>query len=110
MSPDVFNKYMAKRLAVAESREPNSFHCKTVDCTGWCVYNDDVNFFTCMVCRKQNCLTCKVIHENMDCKEYQDKLRLDKDKDLAAKQSLEYLDVSTKTKIWLGVTYIDYPS
>lgn len=94
MSPEIFNKYLARRLAVAESCEPNSFHCKTVDCPGWCIYDDDVNFFMCMVCEKNNCLTCKVIHEGMDCKQYQDNLLADKNNDRAAKQSLEYLDVS----------------
>ena len=65
----------AKSLSTAESQEMNSFHCKTPDCQGWCIYEDHVNFFKCPVCNKENCLTCKAIHEGVNCKKYQDDLQ-----------------------------------
>ncbi|XP_060581441.1 ranBP-type and C3HC4-type zinc finger-containing protein 1-like, partial [Ruditapes philippinarum] len=63
VSPADFAKYLVRGLATAESQAQNSFHCKTADCPGWCIYEDHVNFFVCQVCGKENCLTCKVIHQ-----------------------------------------------
>lgn len=45
---------------LAERRSQNSFHCKTTDCRGWCIYEDSVNEFRCPICRALNCLLCKV--------------------------------------------------
>uniref|UniRef100_A0A8C7HV29 RING-type domain-containing protein n=1 Tax=Oncorhynchus kisutch TaxID=8019 RepID=A0A8C7HV29_ONCKI len=39
-----------------------------------CVYEDTINVFHCPICNKHNCLLCKAIHEEMDCKQYQDDL------------------------------------
>ena len=48
-----------------------SFHCKTADCRGWCIVEENVNFFPCPLCGQQNCLTCAAIHSNMNCQQYQ---------------------------------------
>ncbi|XP_055996388.1 ranBP-type and C3HC4-type zinc finger-containing protein 1-like isoform X2 [Ostrea edulis] len=87
----VYEKHLQRSLVTAESQERNSFHCKTNDCQGWCIYEDLVNFFRCPVCNKENCLTCKAIHEGMNCKEYQEDLRIRSSNDKAAKQTNKML-------------------
>ena len=87
VSSEIYDKYLARSLQTAESQAKNSFHCKTADCPGWCIYEDHVNFFVCPVCRKENCLTCKAIHQGMNCKQYQDDLRIRAANDKAANQT-----------------------
>lgn len=58
--PAVYDQYLAKSVAQAENKIDKSFHCKTPDCKGWCIYEDNVNEFRCPVCKKINCLTCQV--------------------------------------------------
>ncbi|XP_033124748.1 ranBP-type and C3HC4-type zinc finger-containing protein 1-like isoform X2 [Anneissia japonica] len=87
-----YQKHLQRCLSTAETQAANSFHCKTVNCHGWCIYEDDVNFFPCPICKKKNCLTCKAIHEGMNCKEYQDSLRADAANDQAARQTQMMLD------------------
>lgn len=55
-----YEHILERRLAVAESRAQNSYHCQTADCLGWCIYEDDVNEFRCPICWALNCLVCKV--------------------------------------------------
>lgn len=85
---------MDRSVNAAENRAANSFHCKTSNCGGWCIYEDEVNWYECQVCQKRNCLTCKAIHDNMTCKEYQDDLKRRAHQDEAAKKTQEMLDVS----------------
>lgn len=66
-----YDEHLAKSLRIAENQIENSFHCKTPDCKGWCIYEDDVNVFKCPICRLENCLTCRVIHDGLNCKQYQ---------------------------------------
>lgn len=87
VSDQVYERYLRRSLDVAESQAPNSYHCKTADCRGWCIYEDLVNFFRCPVCRHENCLTCRAIHEGMNCKQYQEDLRTRAANDEAAKQT-----------------------
>lgn len=58
----VYDQYLAKSVAQAENKIDKSFHCKTPDCKGWCIYEDNVNEFRCPVCKKVNCLTCQVCY------------------------------------------------
>lgn len=60
VSANVYEAHLAKSVAQAENRTDKSFHCKTPDCKGWCIFEDNVNDFPCPVCRKTNCLTCQV--------------------------------------------------
>lgn len=60
VSPAVYDQYLAKSVAQAENKIDKSFHCKTPDCKGWCIFEDNVNEFRCPVCRRVNCLTCQV--------------------------------------------------
>lgn len=55
-----YEKHLAKSVAFAENKMKNTFHCKTANCKGWCIYEENVNDFLCPVCKKRNCLTCQV--------------------------------------------------
>ncbi|XP_066480095.1 sharpin isoform X2 [Tiliqua scincoides] len=88
---DEYEHFLERRLAVAESRAQNSYHCQTADCLGWCIYEDDVNEFRCPICWALNCLVCKAIHEGMNCKQYQDKLQFQAHNDAAARETSNML-------------------
>ncbi|XP_032813611.2 ranBP-type and C3HC4-type zinc finger-containing protein 1 isoform X1 [Petromyzon marinus] len=90
-------RFLGKGLAIAENRSADSYHCVTADCLGWCFYEDMVNDFLCPICKKSNCLTCKAIHEGMDCQEYQDDLKLRSDNDQAAMQTNLMLQTMVQT-------------
>ena len=83
-------------LRQAENADAHSFHCKTPDCEGFCFYEDEVNHFQCPVCTKRNCITCRAIHEGMDCKEYQDDLKRRAENDEAAQETQRMLEVRKK--------------
>ncbi|KAK5646003.1 hypothetical protein RI129_004467 [Pyrocoelia pectoralis] len=74
VSLEVYEQFLAKSVAQAENRIDKSFHCKTPDCKGWCIFEDNVNEFHCPVCRRNNCLTCQVIHIGLNCREYQEEI------------------------------------
>ncbi|XP_064410058.1 ranBP-type and C3HC4-type zinc finger-containing protein 1 [Latimeria chalumnae] len=92
-----YRKFLERSLKVAESRSENSYHCKTVDCRGWCVYEDTVNEFHCPICQRLNCLICKAIHEGMNCRQYQDNLQIRALNDVAARQTTEMLNFLVQT-------------
>ncbi|XP_065100557.1 ranBP-type and C3HC4-type zinc finger-containing protein 1 [Paramisgurnus dabryanus] len=92
LTQDDYQKFLELRLSIAESRSENSYHCKTPDCPGWCIFEDDVNEFLCDICNETNCLLCKAIHKGMNCKEYQDDLRVRAQNDAAARQTTEMLE------------------
>merc|ERR1711997_874451 len=74
----------------AEANMKNTFHCKTPDCAGWTIFDDDVNIFKCPLCTKVNCINCQAVHEGKDCKQYQQELLLDS------------MDESSRaTKLWM---------
>lgn len=93
----LFEKYLKRSVKCAENQTPNSYHCKTPDCVGWCEFDDNVNTFDCPVCTKANCITCRAIHEGMDCKRYQAKLELDSMTDKDAKKTREMFEVRSIT-------------
>ncbi|XP_065353337.1 uncharacterized protein LOC135948154 isoform X1 [Cloeon dipterum] len=74
VTPDVYDKLQAKSVAQAENKIKNAFHCKTPDCRGWCIFEDNVNDFRCPVCGHHNCLTCQAIHDGINCKQYQERV------------------------------------
>ena len=94
MTPAIYQKFLERSLTRAESVAQNSYHCKTADCRGWCIYEDEANFFSCPICCKTNCLTCKAIHEGMNCRQYQDDLQIRAENDVAAKQTQEAIQVT----------------
>uniref|UniRef100_A0AC11ATT2 RANBP2-type and C3HC4-type zinc finger containing 1 n=1 Tax=Ovis aries TaxID=9940 RepID=A0AC11ATT2_SHEEP len=91
LSPEEYQRFLDLGISIAENRSAFSYHCKTPDCKGWCFFEDDVNAFHCPVCFHVNCLLCKAIHEQMNCKEYQDDLALRAQNDMAARQTTEML-------------------
>lgn len=91
----MYDRYLQRSLKTAESQATNSFHCKSVDCTGWCLYEDHVNFFVCPVCKKENCLTCKAIHMGKNCRQYQEDLEILSRNDENARITRESITVSS---------------
>lgn len=93
VEPEVYQQHLAKSIAQAENNAGNNaFHCKTPDCPGWCIYDDDVNNFLCPVCGANNCLTCQAIHTGKNCKQYQQELRLSKETDQESRRTAEMLE------------------
>ncbi|KAJ8259565.1 hypothetical protein GJAV_G00170890 [Gymnothorax javanicus] len=97
LSPEEYQRFLELRLSIAETRSENSFHCKTPDCQGWCIFEDEVNEFPCLLCNETNCILCKAIHKGMNCKEYQDDLRIRAENDIAAKQTNDMLNAMLQT-------------
>lgn len=60
VTKDQYEQHLAVSLRLAENRIENAFHCKTPNCRGWCIYEDNVNLFKCPICKIDNCLTCRV--------------------------------------------------
>lgn len=60
LSPEDYQRFLDQSISIAEKRSSCSYHCKTPDCKGWCIFEDDVNEFTCPVCYHTNCLLCQV--------------------------------------------------
>lgn len=92
VTKDLYQKHLNLSLVEAESRISNSFHCRTPNCVGWCIYDDDSNEFTCPLCFKENCLTCKAIHEDVSCKDYQNDIKIKSKNDHAARKTQEKIE------------------
>ncbi|XP_015516934.1 uncharacterized protein LOC107222188 [Neodiprion lecontei] len=93
VTSEVYEQHLAKSVSQAENNAGNNaFHCKTPDCPGWCIYDDNVNVFQCPVCGVNNCLTCQAIHTNKNCREYQDEIRLLKETDQETKRTAAVLE------------------
>lgn len=60
VSNETFEKFLDKSLHKAELQIENTFHCKTANCKGWCIYERESNHFECPLCFNVNCLTCHV--------------------------------------------------
>lgn len=92
LTDEEHQRFLELRLSIAESRSEHSFHCQTPNCRGWCIYEDEVNEFHCELCNETNCILCRAIHEGMNCKDYQDDLRIRAENDQAAKQTKQMLE------------------
>ncbi|XP_037831134.1 ranBP-type and C3HC4-type zinc finger-containing protein 1 isoform X1 [Kryptolebias marmoratus] len=92
LTEEELQRFLELRLNVAESRSEQSFHCQTPNCRGWCIYEDEVNEFHCELCNETNCILCRAIHNGMNCKDYQDDLRVRAENDKAAQQTKQMLD------------------
>lgn len=60
VSKEEYDKHLARSIRQAEHKIENTFHCKTPNCRGWCIFEDNLNSFRCPVCTIENCLTCRV--------------------------------------------------
>lgn len=72
VTEEIYQKYLEKSLRLAKNMTKDSFQCKTVDCTGWCIIDElgmAINFH-CPLCDQINCLACKEIHAGMTCEQY----------------------------------------
>ncbi|KAK7877836.1 hypothetical protein WMY93_031508 [Mugilogobius chulae] len=92
LTEEEMQRFMELRLSIAESRSEHSFHCQTPNCPGWCIYEDEVNEFRCDICDETNCILCRAIHNGMNCKDYQDDLRLRAENDQAAQKTKKMVD------------------
>ncbi|XP_019952384.1 ranBP-type and C3HC4-type zinc finger-containing protein 1 [Paralichthys olivaceus] len=92
LSDEEHQRFLEMRLSIAESCAEHSFHCQTPNCRGWCVYEDEVNEFQCELCQETNCILCRAIHKGMNCKDYQDDLRIRAENDQAAQQTKQMLE------------------
>ncbi|XP_062549931.1 ranBP-type and C3HC4-type zinc finger-containing protein 1-like [Armigeres subalbatus] len=104
-----YNAYLSRSLRTAEATNDKSIHCKTPDCIFWCETMDGVTSFDCPVCRKHNCLKCKVIHDGISCKDYRNRLVQDKANNLSEKELENQLAAGTvmrcpKCSVWLTKT------
>lgn len=57
-----FHRYLSTCLNVAEQRMPDTFHCLTADCKGFCVVEENEQQFPCPICKANNCVPCQVGH------------------------------------------------
>ena len=89
----MYEKYLQRSMTTAEGLAERSFHCKTPDCKGWCIYDNAINVFHCPVCLHYNCLNCEAIHEGLNCRQYQDKLKLQQKMDKESEKTLALLNV-----------------
>lgn len=92
-SSETYERYLKKSVSVAEKNVEKSFHCKSADCPGWCVYDDNVNVFNCPVCAHQNCINCQAMHEHSNCRQYQEELEFNAALDDEAKKTRQFLEV-----------------
>nr|CBN80801.1 RanBP-type and C3HC4-type zinc finger-containing protein 1 [Dicentrarchus labrax] len=92
LTEEEHQRFLELRLSIAESRSEHSFHCQTPNCRGWCIYEDEVDEFHCELCDETNCILCRAIHNDMNCKDYQDDLRIRAENDQAAQQTKQMLE------------------
>lgn len=86
LPPDLYEQHLERSVKLAENGMTNSYHCKTPDCSGWCELDEDqagADVFKCYICKKQNCLDCKVIHEGISCSDYKNRVVQDKNEKLS---------------------------
>uniref|UniRef100_A0AAQ4NPD7 RanBP-type and C3HC4-type zinc finger-containing protein 1 n=1 Tax=Gasterosteus aculeatus aculeatus TaxID=481459 RepID=A0AAQ4NPD7_GASAC len=98
LTDEEHQRFLELRLSIAESRSEHSFHCQTANCRGWCIYEDEVNEFHCELCQQVNCILCRAIHTGMNCKDYQDDLRIRAENDQAAQQTKQMLESLLQNK------------
>lgn len=91
VTPEIYEKHLAKSLREAQHNMENTFQCKTPNCKGWCVYEDNVNDFKCPICKITNCLMCRIIHDGLTCQQYQDRLTNDSENNSDAKATKDML-------------------
>ncbi|XP_026726998.1 uncharacterized protein LOC113493288 [Trichoplusia ni] len=75
VTPQDYERWLARGLAAAESGTRNAFHCRTRDCKGWALCEPGVRRFPCPVCKCINCVPCKAIHPGETCEQHREKLK-----------------------------------
>jgi hypothetical protein len=90
LKPDEYEAHARKSDDLLFAALPNMFYCKTPDCRGFCEFEADSKVFLCPICNKSNCLACKVIHEGVECGEYQRVLQQALNSGKTAEEAQEY--------------------
>ena len=93
VSDEVFQRFLQRSMHIVENRTADSYHCKTPDCVGWCIYEDHVNTWTCPACRVKNCLTCQAAHTGLTCLQYQLELEVNAATDEHARRTRKVIEV-----------------
>lgn len=83
VTKEEYDKHLTRSIRLAEHKIENTYHCKTPNCRGWCIFEDILNIFKCPVCTIINCLTCGVSLRN--------------EKELICKKNLQTLWQQSKT-------------
>jgi len=52
VSKEIYERYLSRSISKAELCNGNSFHCKSVNCTGWCEAEEGATQFDCPICKK----------------------------------------------------------
>lgn len=94
VSKEEYEKLQLKSLKEGEAKIANTFHCKTPDCIGFCVHEDNLYWFECPVCEKTNCLRCNVIHMGQTCDEYKEDLKIKAKNEQTLEKDKEAIEVN----------------
>lgn len=74
-SADAYLRILNKSLAENEA-DPNAYHCKTPNCAYWLIIEDQfVENFICDICKRENCVKCRTVHQGISCRDYQGRIR-----------------------------------
>ena len=49
LNEEEYEKFQMKSLRMSEAAMQNTFHCLTPDCIGFCVSEDNLNFYDCIM-------------------------------------------------------------
>ena len=74
---NLYQKYLDQAITIAErSVTEKNYHCKTPNCKGFTFLenNPEITEFPCPICNFVNCLKCDLIHADMTCEQYKEKL------------------------------------
>lgn len=72
LTTELWEKHLEKSVRLAQGSIENAYSCRTPNCKGWCIFENDINEFTCPICNAKNCLMCRAIHPQYTCRQYQD--------------------------------------
>ncbi|KAG8192481.1 hypothetical protein JTE90_018008 [Oedothorax gibbosus] len=68
VSPDDYERHLARSVFQAQCQATNAFHCVMPGCNGWCLVDDiRATWFACPMCMSKNCIPCRAIHNEMGC-------------------------------------------
>lgn len=60
LSDSDFELYMRRCQQMSEHQLPNTFHCRSLNCSGFGIVELNDKIMICSVCRNINCIKCKV--------------------------------------------------
>lgn len=75
LTSDEYFKVKENFLRQVELQIKNPFHCKTLNCIGFCSIDLNPKTFNCPVCSMPNCIACNLIHKGQTCYSYRVELR-----------------------------------